>query len=303
MNATRQWWQIEPIAATHSMTVQQKATTVACLVVFLSSICIVTFSQDAKWKEWEAKADTLYKQEDFKEAIKMYTKAIELSKLKDKDAYRSVYKRAVSYYSLGQFDAALKDLDLFIPQYPNVSQAKLLRAFIYRELGDDEKQLANLEEAIGSQPPNPELLKWRGLLYLQKSEYAKSKSDLTLARLLQDDPEVETYLGLAYYNLQQKDSAYMSFNKSIELDAMYTPAYLYAGSVSLEDTNYKLALQYLNLALRLEPKNKEAIFYKGIALIELERVDEGCKCLNRAFYAGMDEAAGYLKEYCYPTDN
>jgi len=255
------------------MTVQQKATTLTCLTVFLSSICFVAFSQDPKWKEWEVKADTLYKQEDFKEAVKMYTKAIEASKLKDKDAYKAVYKRAVSYYTMGQFDAALKDLDLFIPQYPNVSQAKLLRAFIYRELGDDDKQLENLEEAMASQPPNPDLMKWRGLLYLQKSEYAKAKSDLMLARLLQDDPEVETYLGLVYYNLQQKDSAYLSFNKSIELDAMYTPAYLYAGSVSLEDTNYKLALQYLNLALRLEPKNKEATFYKGVALIELERTD------------------------------
>ncbi len=285
------------------MTAQQKATKTTCLVFLLAILSLGTFAQAPKWKEWEAKADTLYKQEDFREAVKLYTKAIDLSKLKDKDAYRSVYKRAVSYYTLGQFDAALKDLDLFIPQYPNVAQAKLLRAFIYRELGDDDKQLENLEEAIGSQAPNPDLLKWRGLLYLQKSEYAKAKSDLTLARLLQDDPEVETYLGLAYYNLQQKDSAYTSFNKSIELDAMYTPAYLYAGSVSLEDTNYKLALEYLNLALRLEPKNKEAIFYKGIALIELERTDEGCSCLNRAFYAGMDDAAGYLKEYCYPTDN
>ncbi len=285
------------------MTVQQRTITIVFATVFLSGVCLIAFSQDSKWKEWEVKADTLYKQEDFKEAVKMYTKAIEASKLKEKDAYRSVYKRAVSYYSLGEFDAALKDLDLFIPQYPNVSQAKLLRAFIYREQGDDVKQLENLEEAMASQPPNPDLLKWRGMLYLQKSEYEKAKQDLMLARLLQDDPEVETYLGLVYYNVHQKDSAYMSFNKSIELDAMYSPAYLYAGSVSLEDNNYKLALEYLNLALRLDPKNKEAIFYKGIALIELDRTDEGCKCLNRAFYAGMDEAGEYLKEYCYPTDD
>jgi tetratricopeptide (TPR) repeat protein len=280
-----------------------KATTAAYLTFFLSCLSLIAFAQDAKWKEWEVKADSAYKHEDFKGAIKFYNKAIELSKLKDKDAYRSVYKRAVSYYSLGQYQEALKDLDVFVPQFPQVSQAKLLRAFIYRELGDDEQQLANLEQAMETEDPNPDLLKWRGLLYLQKSEYVKAKSDLLLARLLQDDPEVETYLGLCYYNTGRKDSAYMSFNKSIEIDAMYTPAYLYAGSVSLEDNNFKLALEYLNLALRLDPKNKEAMFYKGVALIELEKTDEGCKCLNHAFYSGMDEAGDYLKEYCYPTED
>ena len=99
------------------------------------------------------------------------------------------------------------------------------------------------------------------------------------------------------------DSAFISFNKSIELDATYLPAYLYAGSVALEEGDNLLGLKYLNLALRLDPKNKEALFYKGAALIELKRVDEGCGCLNRAFYAGMDEAGDYLKEYCYEVED
>jgi tetratricopeptide (TPR) repeat protein len=285
------------------MTEHCKISARVSLAFLFAGISLVAWAQTPKWKEWEARADTLYKHEDYKGAIKFYNKAIDLSKLREKEAYRAMYKRAVSYYTIGEYQLALKDLDLFIPQYPNVSQAKLLRAFIYRETGDDEKQLANLEEAMANQPASPDLLKWRGLLYLQKSEYARAKSDLLLARALQDDPEVETYLGLCYYHQEQKDSAYMSFNRSIEIDAMYSPAYLYAGSVSLEDNNFKLALEYLNLALRLDSKNKEALFYKGVALVELKNVDEGCKCLNRAFYSGMDEAGDYLKEYCYPTED
>ena len=62
-------------------------------------------------------------------------------------------------------------------------------------------------------------------------------------------------------------------------------------------------LKYINLALRLDPKNKQALFYKGAALIELEKIDEGCSCLNRAFYAGMDEAGDYLKEYCFEVED
>ena len=223
--------------------------------------------------------------------------------MKDKAVYRAVYKRAVCYYSVGEFANALKDLDVFIPKYSDVPQAKLLKAFIYRELGDNEKQLANLSAAMEVQPPSADLLKWRGLLYLQSDAFPLSKKDLILARVLGDDPEVETYLGLTYYNLHQKDSAFLSFDKAIELDANYLPAYLYAGSVCIDDGEYAKGLQYVDLALRVDPKNKDALFYKGIALVELKRTDEGCSCLNRAFYAGMDDAADYLKEFCFQVED
>ncbi len=282
--------------------VKRKKTVLLFVWVLMSCVSIVA-AQVPKWKQIEAKGDTLYKQKEFKGAIKFYNKAISLNGLKDKEAYRTVYKRAVCFYSTGDFQKALKDLEVFIPQYPSLSQAYILKAFIYRELGDDENQLTNLETAMQLQPADPELLKWRGLLYLQKSDYLRTKNDMLQARQFQDDSEIETYLGLSYYNLDKKDSSLTSFNKSIELDATYMPAYLYAGSISLEEGSFDLALQYINLALRLDPKNKEAIFYKGVGLVELKRIDEGCSFLNRAFYLGMDEAAGYLKEYCYEVED
>jgi tetratricopeptide (TPR) repeat protein len=275
-------------------------------IVFFAFVFLLSFpahSQSPKWKQWAVKGDTLYRHQDFKGAIKCYNKGIDLSKLKDKDAYRMVYKRAVCYFSTSDFTSALRDLDVFIKEFPDVPQEKLMRAFIYREMGDDEKQLEYLERAMEFREPSPDLLKWRGLLYLQKEEFVKAKNDILLVRQWEDDAEAETYLGLIYYNLHEMDSALMSFNKSIELDATYVPAYLYAGSISLENGNYDLSVQYLNLALRLDPKNKEALFYKGAALVELKQNDEGCRCLNRAFYAGMDDAADYLKEYCFETEN
>ena len=123
------------------------------------------------------------------------------------------------------------------------------------------------------------------------------------AREIEDEAYVETFLGLCYYNQQKLDSAFICFNKSIELDPMYIPAYLYAGSIALENDDSNTGLKYINLALRLDSKNKEALFYKWAALIELKKIDEGCSCLNRAFYAGMDEAGDYLKEYCFDVED
>ncbi|MEQ8363370.1 MAG: hypothetical protein RH948_10915 [Cyclobacteriaceae bacterium] len=256
-------------------------------------------AQDPKWKKWETEADTLMNKQDFEGAIKLYSKAIKSSKLKDKSAYPPVYKRAVCYYSIGQFDASLKDIETFMVEYPSLFQAHMLKAFIYRETNDTENQLNSLNEAMALQPGDPGLIKWRSSLYLEQEEYKKVKEDLQYVKAIQDDPEVEMYLGFAYYNLDQVDSAFISINKAIELEPTYLPAYLYGGSFSLQESNNEMALKYLDVALRLDPENLNAQFYKGIALLELDRLDEGCSLLAKAFYAGEDDAGGYLKEKCY----
>ena len=119
------------------------------------------------------------------------------------------------------------------------------------------------------------------------------------AKLLTDDAELETNLGFVYYSLGHLDSALLCFNKAIVLDVNYSTSYLYAGTFCLQEEKYELGLKYLNLALRVDPDNHSALYYKGVSLVELKKIDEGCRCLQRAFAAGEDEAADYLKEFCF----
>ncbi|HNV28900.1 MAG TPA: tetratricopeptide repeat protein [Cyclobacteriaceae bacterium] len=269
------------------------------LIFFLSAITIAGFSQNPKWTAWETEADTLMSQQKFKEAAKLYTKVIYASKLKDKTSYRSLYKRAVAYYSDSDFQKAIKDMDRFIPEFPENYQAHVLRALAYRESGDVDNQLTDVEAALELSGGDPQIMKWRASLLMEKGEYKLAKDDLVIVKQFQDDPEVEMNLAFAYYSLDNPDSAMMAINKSIELDATFGPAYLYGGSFSLEQENYEMALKYLNVALKLDPDNVTALFYKGVALVELKKEAEGCSCLSKAFMAGQDDAADYLKQYCY----
>ena len=269
------------------------------LLALLFFAYLSSHGQDAKWKKWEAEADTLLNQENFEEALKLYNKVIKASSLKEKDDFPALYKRAVCYYRLAQHEAALKDLDKFKEGYPSSYQASILRAFIYRDLEDMPKQLEVLNEALAMRPGEPGLIQWRAGIYLEEGKYEEVKTDMLYLKSLQDSPEVELYLGVAYYNLKEADSALSFLNKAIELEPTYLPAYLYGGSFSLQEGIYDLAIKYLDMALRLDPGNTNALFYKGIALIELEKKDEGCTFLSRAFYAGEDDAGDYLKEYCY----
>lgn len=255
------------------------------------------------WEAQLAKADTAYSYRQYNKAIRYYNRAIKASKLADRESQQMLYKRAFCQYTLNKFNEAIADLDRFISYYPQSPQPWILKAFCFRELGDEDKQMECLEAAIRIRPDNDELFKWRSMIYLQKDDFANAKKDALSAIALQDDPEAETYLGVSYYNLNQADSAYIAFNRAISIDATYMAAYLYAGSMALQSGDNILALEYLNLALRLEPNNQEALFYKGATLVESGKIDEGCKCLNRAFYAGFDDAADYLKEYCFGGDD
>jgi hypothetical protein len=78
---------------------------------------------------------------------------------------------------------------------------------------------------------------------------------------------------------------------------------MYISSLCLEQEAYEMALTYIDLGLKLEASNMNLIFYKGIALAETKKVEEGCRYLLKAFNAGLDQAGDYLKQYCYTFED
>lgn len=268
-----------------------------------SSLCfaMAAFGQDAQtqWSKWETDADTLMNHEDFAGAAVLYSKIISECQFKEKSDYRFIYKRAVSYYSGNKFDSALVDMNRFVPEFPESVQGRILRALIYRQKGDIDHQLDDLQKAIDLRGDNTKWIRWRGELLAEKGDFKAAKKDLEGTKLFEDDAELETTLGFIHYSLGNLDSALVCINKAIVLDVNYAPSYLYAGSFCLQDENFELALKYLELALRVDPANRTALFYKGVSLVELNKTDEGCRCLQKAFNAGEDDAVEYLKQYCF----
>lgn len=276
------------------------------VIIFFIMACAVhaqAQTSSAKWKVIEAEGDTLLNQQDFAGAIKLYDKVVEVSKLKDREAKGVLYKRAICLYSIGEFDKALQDLAVFIPEFNSFPQAKLLRAFINRELGNDEAQLTDINELLSLDPMNPDLLKWKTALYLNSNKFKEAKQELLNIQKFVNDEEIETQLGFVYGSLEQPDSAFVHYESALSINAGYVPAYMYISSLCLEEQAFDMALTYVDLGLKLEPSNPNLIFYKGIALVEKKDLTEGCRLIARAFYAGVDQAADYLKEYCYNENN
>ena len=242
----------------------------------------------------ELKADTLLGRQDYAGALKIYNQITSKSKKVKDEIY---YKRAFASYNLGDFESALRDINTYLANHSEV-QARALRAYIYQELGDYDNQLKDIS-AIMEGNPNPELLRWRASVAMEAEQYDLARNDIKALLAINPDPEVESYLALTYYYQGKPDSALLVLNKVIRAKPEMVQAYGYAGSMLLEEAEYDLALEYINQGLAHEPSNASLIFYKGIALTEKKDLEEGCRCLYKAFTSGMDDAADYLKEYCY----
>lgn len=127
---------------------------------------------------------TLLNRQDFQGAIKIYNNVVELSKLKDTESKGVLYKRAICFYNVGEFQKALDDLQVFIPEYPAFPRAKLLRAFVNRELGNTKAQLDDINELLALNPSSPDLLKFKASIYLETESTRKQKRNSSICKSL-----------------------------------------------------------------------------------------------------------------------
>jgi len=253
----------------------------------------------SKIQRWEARADTLMKQENFRSSAELYSKILSKSKKKDQKYYLILYKRTLSYYRSEKFELAVKDVNVYLEKNKDSQKAYLLRALINQQLGEEDKLLPDVTRAIELGHVNPQLLRWRATLLFEQGDFIHAKKEFLNLKNFTDDPELEINLALVYRSLNNADSAYICLTKAIELDPKFIGSYVTMASFCLDDENYEAALSYLNQALKIDPANGTILFYKGVALVELKQIDKGCSCLRKALDAGEEDAVDYLKEYCY----
>jgi len=254
-----------------------------------------------KVDERVVQADTLMGREDFNGALALYTKVIESSRMATPQEVQVLYKRAYCYYSLERYEDALTDINQFIERTDDM-QAKLLRAYVYQGLGRTDDQLKDINELVSNNPDNIDLLRWRASVLMDAEKYRDARRDIQKVMIIDRGAEVQGFLGLTYYYDNDPDSALLIFDRVIASHPEHMQTYIYAASLALEQESYPLALGYVDKGLKREPANETLVFYKGIALVESEKTDEGCRCLTKAFRAGNDDAGGYLKQYCYGVE-
>lgn len=250
---------------------------------------------------WEVQGDTLLSRGDFKGAIDLFTRLIQKTKFSSREDYDLFYKRGLAKFQSGDFENALRDANYYKSKSGD-GQANVLKVYIYQKMGKMDEALSQIDTLQQLYSGNSELPKWKVQLLMDADRYVEAKNELQNALKMQSDLDQKVLLGVCHYHLAEFNEAFSAFDDAINDDPKGLLVYMYPVSLCIEDGYNEKALEYADRGLQQVPEDETLMFYKGIALHELNRHEEGCRFLAKAFYKGIDDAGDYLKEYCYGVE-
>jgi len=146
------------------------------------------------------------------------------------------------------------------------AQAFAYRGRAWREAGQPEKALADLNEAIRLDPDKPGWLSNRGLVYDDLREYDRAIRDYDRAIQLEPrDALVYNNRGLARKANKEYDAALRDYSQAIGLDPRMNDAFFNRGNVYKARGAYNFAVSDYSQAIRLDPKWPDAYFSRANA--------------------------------------
>ena len=199
------------------------------------------------------------------ESTRLYREAVEMI-----PSSWPLWNRLAEVYLLaGRPDAALETLERSLQITGDTElalDALLLQARGYHALGQPEKTVDSVDQAVLYHPTNAEAYYIRGTAHYGLGQFSQALKDLDQAILL-DAQQSLAYntRGLAHVSLGQFDSAVEDFTQTVRLDPDYANAYNNRGMAFRELGNLERAIEDLDRAIELDPEFTIAYFNRALA--------------------------------------
>lgn len=184
------------------------------------------------------------------------------------------------YYDLEQYEEAVKSYTEAIQLQANNSMFYNSRGCAYDNLGEYNKAISDYNVAIAIGPLNAVFYYDRGHSYDKLEEYDKAISDYTRAiELSPNNATAYNNRGSIYIVLGRTDEAISDFNKAIELNSKFANPYKHLGNIYKEQSDYTRSIEFLSKAIELNLEYKDAYLlraevYRLLGETEKAAVDE-----------------------------
>ncbi len=157
----------------------------------------------------------------FQDAIRAYLRALSI-RPNDFDANLNL---AMSYLDLDEPTQSLPYAQRSIALRPDSGPAHANLAAVYAAIGRHELAVSEYQQAADLMELGPDILlnMADALGYLER--YAEMSATLEQLLRIEASPAAWERMGKAKFKLRQYDSSLEAFNKSVEMDATYYPAY------------------------------------------------------------------------------
>ena len=234
------------------------------------SLIIITLSTFLSCKNKKNEVSNKNKQSD---PIALVSEEIK----KDENNPDLYNKRAKLYLLSNQTNTALNDINKAILLDKDKPDFYLTLSDIYFATIQIEKSKEAINKALSLNSNNPDAyLKLAELnLYLKQYDETQKNADKAI-EIEKNTSQAYFIKGYAYKENGDSTKAVTQFLKTIEVNPDHFEAYMQLG-LMFSNRNNKIAIDYLNSALNLNPKSIEANYALGMFLQENGKQDEAIK--------------------------
>ena len=179
--------------------------------------------------------------------------------------------RAWCNFQMNKFEEAIKDYSVCIETGLALAKIHKNRGLCYSHTNQPEKAFADYQAAINKDPQNVELRIIRGNHYLAMGNKLRSALDdfNFVIQCASSDPSGYFLRGRTYYEMGRPDLALSDFNQAIRLDPINYLAIFYRGMCRavLDIPNVEDAISDLETALEKIPEDEIGIAIRTLVLL------------------------------------
>lgn len=183
---------------------------------------------------------------------------------------------------LRQYMPALNTSQLLLLQDPQDHEAFFLRGLMFKEQGLDSLAIVNLQRAVDLDQSLTSGFIILGDLHERMSD---PLAEGYYQNAVKSDPDnINALHALAFYqqNHDKTEEAIDHYNRIIELDSTFQPAYVNRGILLLEKDSLNAARYDLEQSLKLDSTFVIALYYMGLAEKELGNQQSASDYWNKA---------------------
>lgn len=236
------------------------------------------------------RAVTKMEVKDYQGADQDYTMALQYGP-KTPQLYKA---RAAARRALGNYRGALEDLvKITEPRSPH--DHALSMAALKILMGDFKAAITDLDSAITIKPQFANAIYHRGLCKRQLGLAAEAVADFDMGlRLGFTKPRLYMERGQANLSLRRFKDAVEDFNKTLILNNQYPDAYYFRALANLCYNRFEDAIRDCSLAIEKNQRRPESYNIRGLILFRLNKSEDAIKDFSKAIELKPNLASAYL---------
>lgn len=227
-------------------------------------------SASERSRAWRVQGVSEFRARNLDKALAAFTSAIELSP----DDGESYNNRGLVHQFRRELDAAIADYDKALAILPSLNAALVNRANAYRLKGDISAARIDAERAIAQGPNFAPAWKARGQVRAAEGKYAEAIADYSKAlEIAPGDEDVRLLRASAYHRAGDDDKALADYATIVRDAPQHATAYGERARLFLDRSDYALAADNLDSAMKIDPKNPALLNMRGVAAMQTGKFD------------------------------